>query len=181
MEPIHRDGKIREQVELEDRMRREYGIKWGMLAEKATNEFYNPGKINAEFRERFKKDTETFPYDYTGSGDSFFISKDMYNALVKICRCGRQKTEGHVLKCLQRVKAKYIEDVQVTEAEDRKDLKAQSTSNFLRRLPPTSAGVVGWPQHTYQQWESSTKYISPRYTMPGPRIQDQPYGSIFIG
>lgn len=180
-------------------MRREYGTKWGMLAEKATNEFYNPGKINAEFRERFKKDTETFPYDYTGSGDSFFISKDMYSALVKICRCGRQKTEGHVLKCLQRVKAKYIEDVQVTEAEDRKDLKAQSTSNFLRRLPPTSAGnslllklpeeiikrkipgVVGWPQHTYQQWESSTKYISPRYTMPGPRIQDQPYGSIFIG
>uniref|UniRef100_A0A1B0D907 Uncharacterized protein n=1 Tax=Phlebotomus papatasi TaxID=29031 RepID=A0A1B0D907_PHLPP len=142
MEPIHRDGKIREQVELEDRMRREYGIKWGMLAEKATNEFYNPGKINAEFRERFKKDTETFPYDYTGSGDSFFISKDMYNALVKICRCGRQKTEGHVLKCLQRVKAKYIEDVQVTEAEDRKDLKAQSTSNFLRRLPPTSAEAV---------------------------------------
>ncbi|GAB0098406.1 uncharacterized protein DMENIID0001_141300 [Sergentomyia squamirostris] len=181
MEPIHRDGKIREQVELENRMRREYERKWGMLAEKVTNDFYNPEKINNAFRERFKETTECFPYEFTGSGDSFFVSKEMYENLVKICRCGRQKTEGHVLKCLQRVKAKYIEDVQATGVEDREDASRKSTSNFLTRLPPTSAGVVGWPQHTYQQWEQSTKYISPRYTMPCPRVQDQPYSSIFIG
>ncbi|XP_055687184.1 uncharacterized protein LOC129792301 [Lutzomyia longipalpis] len=183
MEPINRDGKIREQVELEDRMRREYKRKWGMLAKKSTNEFYSPGHINREFRERFKKETEIYPYEYTGSGDSFFVSKDMYDNLVKICRCGREKTEGHVLKCLQRVKAKYIEDIQASGSDERNESQKQTTttSNFLRRLPPTSAGIVGWPQHTYQQWEKSTKYISPRYTMPGPRIQDQPYGSIFIG
>uniref|UniRef100_A0A1B0CK99 Uncharacterized protein n=1 Tax=Lutzomyia longipalpis TaxID=7200 RepID=A0A1B0CK99_LUTLO len=141
MEPINRDGKIREQVELEDRMRREYKRKWGMLAKKSTNEFYSPGHINREFRERFKKETEIYPYEYTGSGDSFFVSKDMYDNLVKICRCGREKTEGHVLKCLQRVKAKYIEDIQASGSDERNESQKQTTtSNFLRRLPPTSAG-----------------------------------------
>lgn len=43
------------------------------------------------------------PYEYTGHGQSYFLSKGMYESLMAVCRCGRPKTDGHILKCLQKV------------------------------------------------------------------------------
>jgi len=91
---------------------------------------------------------ETTPYQYKNEGDSYFVSKDMYNSLVAVCRCGRKKTEGHILKCLQRVHNEYLD----SETEDENDNvtddngktltkgKSKGKKKNVQNLPPTSAG-----------------------------------------
>lgn len=96
----------REQTERENIARRRYQQKWGKLAEKDMNRFYNQNYIN-EMMDKFensenKRTPNENPSSYTGSGESFFITKDMYESLVATCRCGRPKTGGHVVKCLQK-------------------------------------------------------------------------------
>lgn len=44
-----------------------------------------------------------------------------------------------------------------------------------------SVGMIGWPQMKYKNLERMTYYISPKYTMVGPKVQEHPYSSIFIG
>lgn len=42
-------------------------------------------------------------------------------------------------------------------------------------------GMCGWPKKRYIEWELSTKYVSPRYDMPGYKIDEQPYSNLFFG
>lgn len=115
------------------------------------NYFYSQRKTNTEIRSRqntgkslftkqnIKKKSkyknfsvEKCPYEYTGHGDSYFVSKDMYNSLVGTCRCGRKKTEGHMIKCLQKVKNIYLSD---DEEDENKNHRIE------RPLPSTSSGL----------------------------------------
>lgn len=41
--------------------------------------------------------------------------------------------------------------------------------------------MIGWPPMKYKNLERMTYYISPKYTMVGPKVQEHPYSSIFIG
>lgn len=41
--------------------------------------------------------------------------------------------------------------------------------------------MIGWPQMKYKNLERMTYYISPKYTMVGPKVQEHPYSNIFIG
>lgn len=46
-------------------------------------------------------------YDDRGTGESRFVSKDMYSELLAKCRCGRPRAGTHLIKCLQKVKPDY--------------------------------------------------------------------------
>lgn len=74
------------------------------------------------------------PYENTGHGDGYFVSKDMYESLIAFCRCGRKKTDAHVLKCLQ--KAKDLSSNRVDDAID-------STLEKNEKIPETSSGMYG--------------------------------------
>lgn len=76
---------------------------------------------------RWRVVTNLFEYD--NSGDSFFVSKDMYTSLYQTCRCGRPKTDAHSLKCLQKVQNPYLKN----DANGGK-------SEFLPQIPKTSLG-----------------------------------------
>lgn len=67
-------------------------------------------------------ETEKYPYVYKeDSGEARFVSKEMYRAMIAKCRCGRRRTETHILKCLQKVEQGDTED----------DLRASTTpQNF---------------------------------------------------
>lgn len=54
----------------------------------------------------------------------------MYNSLVATCRCGRKKTEGHMIKCLQKVKNIYLSD----DEDEKKNHRIETP------LPRTSSG-----------------------------------------
>ncbi|XP_055913808.1 uncharacterized protein LOC129947313 [Eupeodes corollae] len=114
MDPTKRIGKIKEQVELENISRRRYLEKWGKLTGKDVNRFYNQDEVNKILRNtndrNVNKDIWPSSYIYTGHGDSYFVSKDMFESLVAKCRCGRRRTEGHSIKCLQKVQSKYFND-----------------------------------------------------------------------
>lgn len=60
----------------------------------------------------------------------------MYNSLVATCRCGRKKTEGHMIKCLQKVKNIYLSD---DEEDENKNHRIE------RPLPSTSSGLFYFP------------------------------------
>lgn len=70
-------------------------------------------------------------YEYDNSGDSFFVSKDMYTSMYQTCRCGRPKTDAHSLKCLQKVQNPYLQ----SDANGRKN-------EFLPQIPKTSLGKI---------------------------------------
>lgn len=107
------------------------------MTSNAANYFYNQKKTNTEIRFRQNPATvEKYPYEYTGHGDSYFVSKDMYNSLVGTCRCGRKKTEGHMTKCLQKVKNIYLSD---DEDDENKNHRIE------RPLPSTSSGLFLFP------------------------------------
>lgn len=117
----------------------------------------------------------------------------MYNSLVATCRCGRKKTEGHMIKCLQKVKNIYLSDDEEDENKNHRiERPLPSTSSGLFYFPLQfsccylfsfflCAGMIGWPQMKYKNLERMTYYISPKYTMVGPKVQEHPYSNIFIG
>lgn len=74
----------------------------------------------------------THLYEYTNSGDSYFVSKDMYNSLYQTCRCGRPRTDAHSLKCLQKVQNPYLKT----------DSMGNRKNEFLPQIPKTSLGNI---------------------------------------
>lgn len=125
-------------MEVENKVRREYPLKYSQMTTNDANYFYNQKKTNMEIRNQQNtgKHVEKCPYEYTGHGDSYFVSKDMYNSLVGTCRCGRKKTEGHMIKCLQKVKNIYLSD---DEEDENKNHRIE------RPLPSTSSGLFLFP------------------------------------
>ncbi|KAL5290885.1 hypothetical protein ACFFRR_010339 [Megaselia abdita] len=206
-DPAKQMGKIREQNERENIARRRYQHKWGKLADKDMNRFYNQNYIN-EMMGKFEdsENEKTNPFSYTGSGESFFITKDLYESLVATCRCGRPKTRGHVVKCLQKGQCSNLElgldnssssdkdhsiinKVEFAESKQhqspdkgKSSIISDSFDVFKQHsFPQTSSGLIGWPKNRYHQLEKATRYISPTYNMVGPKITDIPYDHIFIG
>lgn len=52
----------------------------------------------------------------------------MYKALMGTCRCGREKKNGHLLKCLQKEKDLYLAELE------------ENKSDGLEKMPATSSG-----------------------------------------
>ncbi|XP_055846459.1 uncharacterized protein LOC129912286 [Episyrphus balteatus] len=139
MDPTKKIGKIKEQVELENISRRRYPDKWGKLTDKDVNRFYNQDEVNKILRTRADDNVnkDIWPYVYTGHGDSYFLSKDMFESLVAKCRCGRPRTEGHSIKCLQKVQNKYFND-----DDDNDDGAAGANRIRIGRALPSSSSSL---------------------------------------
>lgn len=78
------------------------------------------------------------PYQYKNYGDSYFVSKDMYNNLMAICRCGRPKIGIHLTKCLQKERNKYINEI---ELEDSDLAVNKNITQSKSKIPATSLGM----------------------------------------
>lgn len=128
---------------------------------------------------------ELCPYEHNGQGDSLFVSPEMHKNLVETCRCGRPRRGIHMEKCLQRALNPHLHDEEV-----KKDpIPMPSTSNCKlqsRTLLPILiclliSATFGLRKASYSKLEQSMQYVSPTYSMPGPRITATPYNAIFIG
>lgn len=82
---------------------------------------------------KLSENEQLFRNEYTGHGESYFVSKDMYNSMMK-CRCGRNKTNAHVLKCLQKARNEYLSDDESETEGD--EMKEESTSKIRNKYPP---------------------------------------------
>jgi hypothetical protein len=120
----------KEQVEAEYKVRRDFPRKWGIHADSKINQRYDLQKIHKDLNERAKHlgmhacrlfnfvnvrnvtvagvPENSGPYNYSGHGESYFVSKDMYKSLLGTCRCGRKKSGIHIVKCLQKPKNDYL-------------------------------------------------------------------------
>ncbi|XP_050094184.1 uncharacterized protein LOC126576921 [Anopheles aquasalis] len=208
LEPIVRDGKIREQIELESKGRREYLKKWGYITKPETTEFYDLKRNNQKLRDiQLERNRSVNLREYDGHGESFFVSRQMFKTLLDTCRCGRKRTNTHALKCLQKPKNTYEktddeeEDEEEAErqpkdrgaraggrsSEERPERSEQpggekTVSSYIPKVPTLSSGMYGWPQNRFVAMERTTYYVSPRYTMPGhPIVDSQPYNNIILG
>ncbi|XP_065362435.1 uncharacterized protein LOC135955933 [Calliphora vicina] len=173
-DPVKKIGKIKEQIEMEYKSRRNYPRKWSRFCnETPWKEMYNQTEINNNMKTDLKE--QTCPFNYSNEGDSYFVSSEMHKSLVAVCRCGRPRSDLHLLRCLQSQQNKYL----------LKHLNSNEENRVinLNKLPATSSGFVGWQskQPNYKQWENSMKYVSPLYDMPGEKITTTPYNAIIIG
>lgn len=89
--------------------------------------------LNNELKNMTKPDNNT-PYKYTNHGDSYFVSKNMYKVLMETCRCGREKTNGHILKCLQKQTESHM--------IKRDDNENNNCNIDIEKMPPTSSGKL---------------------------------------
>ncbi|XP_055611336.1 uncharacterized protein LOC129757946 [Uranotaenia lowii] len=196
MEPVVRDGKIREQIELESKVRHDYQKRWGFMTQPETTEYFDLKKNNKKLKDMHQRHAQKVNvHEYDGHGESHFVSKQMFKTLIDTCRCGRKKvTNMHALKCLQKSKSTYEKtDDEDEEQEDDKDVDdgrssvagstvSDKSANYIPQVPVKSSGMYGWPQNRFVEMEKSTYYISPRYTMPGhPIVDSQPYHNIILG
>ncbi|XP_058830083.1 uncharacterized protein LOC131689188 [Topomyia yanbarensis] len=188
MEPIVRDGKIREQIELENKVRREYQKKWGFMTRPEATDYLNLKKNNQRVKELYQSQQQKINmHEYNGHGESFFVSNQMFKSLLDTCRCGRKKvTNMHALKCLEKPKSTYEKtDDENEESEQlfkQKDASNDKNNSYIPKVPTLSSGMYGWPKNRFVAMERTTYYISPRYTMPGHPIVDcQPYSNIILG
>ncbi|XP_067613804.1 uncharacterized protein [Eurosta solidaginis] len=191
MDPTKQLGIGKEQAETEREARHNFQKKWAKLGDKRLNRIYNQNEVNKELKEMLQKQ-ELCPYEYTGQGDSYFTSPDMYNSLLAKCRCGRKRSETHILKCLQ--KAANTTDSLLTSNQinasthgemlnnDKEMIKNDSNRVNDKSLPRTSNSFIGWQKRpsTYKQWENSMKHISSIATMTEPRLTSTGYHVLHI-
>lgn len=140
------------------------------------------------FHIKFDLILELCPYKHDGQGDSLFVSPEMHKSLVETCRCGRPRRGIHMEKCLQRALNPHLHDS--PDEEVKKDpIPMPSTSNckLLSRngLPILICLLIsatfGLRKASYSKLEQSMQYVSPTYSMPGPRITATPYNAIIMG
>lgn len=80
------------------------------------------------------------PYKYTGNGDSYFVSPDMYNSLLAKCRCGRKRSETHILKCLQKAENPYNQRASPVDVSD--SVLTQNSGNRAQPMGDRSKSAV---------------------------------------
>jgi hypothetical protein len=84
-------------------------------------------------------------YPYVGEGDSFFLSPQMFKNLVATCRCGRNKTNTHAIKCLRKTKNHYEksddDDEEFNEDDKKKYGDLAEKSEFIPKIPALSSGM----------------------------------------
>ncbi|XP_011182558.1 uncharacterized protein LOC105212350 [Zeugodacus cucurbitae] len=184
MDPAKQLGIGKEQARIEHLARRNFQKKWAKLADEKLNRFYNQNEVNQQLNE-ILKNKDLCPYKYTGKGDSYFVSPDMYNSMLAKCRCGRKRSETHILKCLQKAENPYNQraasaDVSAENAGQATGDRSKSAANAS--YPKTSNSLIGWQKRpsSYKQWENSMKHISPIATMPQPRLTATSYNILHI-
>nr|XP_044250594.1 uncharacterized protein LOC108066637 isoform X1 [Drosophila takahashii] len=178
MEPAKVIGKLKEQVRMEHRSRRNYPKVWTQISDKQTNRFYHQDEIDSQLSNQLKlKDLSSFLHN--NEGESRFVSPEMYKNLLAVCRCGRLRQGHHMGKCLQRALSPDYDRSIVkknNQDSDAAPLSVPCTSNYIS----ASIGYVG-NSKSYQKLERSMQYVSPTYSMPGPRVTAVPYNNIIIG
>lgn len=139
------------------------------------NRFYNQNYINEMMGKLEEKTTPNEnPFSYTGSGESFFITKELFEPLVATCRCGRPKTRGHVVKCLQKGQLRNLElglDTTDNSSSSDKDHRSSTVINKVEfveskqhQSPDKAKSSIisdsfdGFKQHSFPQ-TSSGLYI----------------------
>lgn len=50
------------------------------------------------------------------------------------CRCGRNRTNAHVLKCVRKARNEYLSDEESEKVDD--EMKDESTSKIKNKYPP---------------------------------------------
>lgn len=123
--------KSREQIDIEHVIRRRYDRKWGDVTLDNRIKLYSHHNANEQMK-KIPSQKAPLPYEYTGHGQSYFLSKDMYDSLMTVCRCGRPKTDGHILKCLQKEVSSSDGSATVsTNHSDKKQTPATPNGSFL--------------------------------------------------
>lgn len=157
-----------EQISLENIARSKYKQRWGTVL---VPDFYSNDRVNDKIHEEFKKDSRAVsPYVFTGHGESYFVSKDMYKSYMATCRCGRDKCGTHLVNCLKAC------------TDDRLKASGGKTIDIkLPPLPPLSSQMVGLP-HNYLTWERSTYYVSPKCFVAKPaKVGLRLFDNIILG
>ncbi|XP_036337110.1 uncharacterized protein LOC118747229 [Rhagoletis pomonella] len=195
MDPTKQLGIGKETVRTEQLARRNFQKKWAKLGDEKLNKFYNQNEVNQQMKDVLRKQ-ELCPFKYTGQGDSYFLSPDMYNSLVAKCRCGRQRSETHILKCLQKTenifnkaassKAVEVNNASMQEQNAKNEGKSVKVDGKYAAhdvsLPKTTNSLIGWQKRpsSYREWENSMKHISPIATMTEPRLTQTAYHVLHI-
>ncbi|XP_016957524.2 uncharacterized protein LOC108029633 isoform X1 [Drosophila biarmipes] len=175
MEPAKIIGKLKEQVRMEHNSRRNFPQVWAQISDKQTNKFYHQNEINSQLSDQLQlKDLCSFLHN--NQGESQFVSPEMYKNLLAVCRCGRARQNHHMGKCLQRALSPDCERSKIQGSPH--DSCPQPLS--VPRTSNSSIGFVGTSK-SYQKLERSMQYVSPAYSMRGPRITAVPYNHIIIG
>ncbi|XP_054733907.1 uncharacterized protein LOC129241540 [Anastrepha obliqua] len=179
-------GIGKETARIEQLARRNFQKKWAKLADEKLNRVYNQNEVNQQLKDTLRKQ-ELCPFKYTGQGDSFFLSPNMYTAMLATCRCGRQRSETHILKCLQKTENKFSKNSSTTGEINNASMQGQSAKTEGARatgvsFPKTANSLIGWQKHppSYKEWENSMKHISPIATMPQPRLTETAYHVLHI-
>ncbi|KAH8317239.1 hypothetical protein KR074_006786, partial [Drosophila pseudoananassae] len=170
----------KEQVRMEHKSRRNYPKVWAQVAEKDTNKFYHQNEIDAQLRQQLKL-KDLCPIRHNNQGESLFFSPEMYKNLLGICRCGRSREGLHMGKCLQRTVSPNYERTKTQECPKPEDNQEEPPKP--RIVPRTSNSNIGFLRTAidYHKLERSMQYVSPSYSMNGPRITAVPYHTIIIG
>ncbi|XP_060657946.1 uncharacterized protein LOC132792541 [Drosophila nasuta] len=167
MDPAKLIGKVKEMVRMEHKSRSNYPVVWTKVAEAETNKFYHQDEIDKQLKEK-QTLQDVCPYEHDGKGDAHFISPQMHKNLLEICRCGRPRRGIHMGKCLQRAINPHLQQK-----------PGETKEAFV--VPRTSNSTIGLRSAAYKKLEQSMQYVSPTYSMPGPRVTAAPYNVIIIG
>ncbi|XP_020801702.1 uncharacterized protein LOC110178790 [Drosophila serrata] len=169
---------------MEHKARRSYPKVWAEIADKNTNCFYHQGEIDSQLLGQLKLQG-LCPIRHNNEGESRFVSPEMYKNLLALCRCGRSRQGAHMGKCLQRT---LSPDYTRTETHGKTQKVADQRggddgSPTEQNVPRTSNSSIGFLAFAtnYRKLERSMQYVSPAYSMAGPRISAVPYNNIIIG
>ncbi|XP_017028749.1 uncharacterized protein [Drosophila kikkawai] len=179
MDPAKVIGKLKEQVRMEHKARRNYPKVWAQVAGQKTNSFYHQAEIDSHLGDQLKLQG-LCPIQHNNEGESRFVSPEMYQNLLSVCRCGRTRQGAHMGKCLQRT---LSPDYTQSSATRDTDQPGGDQGSPLQNVPRTSNSSIGFLAFTtdYRKLERSMQYVSPAYSMAGPRITAVPYNNIIIG
>ncbi|XP_039489174.1 uncharacterized protein LOC120450302 [Drosophila santomea] len=175
MEPAKVIGKLKEQVRMEHNSRRSFPKAWSEISGKQNNKFYHQSEINSQLSNQLKL-KDLCPFLHNNQGESRFVSPEMYKPLLAVCRCGRPRENHHMGKCLQRALSPDYKQAMIQKG-------TQEGKTEPLCVPSTSSSTIGFVgiSKNYHKLERSMQYVSPAYSMPGPRITAVPYNNIIIG
>jgi len=133
---------------MEHNSRRSFPKVWAQISDKKTNKFYHQNEIDSQLSDQLKLKGKC-PFRFTNlliykgihidlcsflhnnQGECIFVSPEMYQNLLAVCRCGRARQGHHVGKCLQRALSPDYErsGIQKSPQESYHPLRVPCTSN----------------------------------------------------
>ncbi|BFF99782.1 uncharacterized protein DMAD_07605 [Drosophila madeirensis] len=186
MDPVKVIGKVKEQVRMGNKWRRNYPEVWNGISDNDTNKFYHQNDIDSQLKGKLQLQ-DLCPFVHENKGESQFVSPEMHSRLLARCRCGRFRQGSHMGKCLQRTVSPDYDFAQsspkhseVKTGEPAENAHATKIPVNVPRTSNSSIGLLGI-QTSYRKLEQSMQYVSPTFSMTGPRITAVPYNIIIIG